>query len=74
MEKGVKQGVKEGVAQGLIKAIKLRLKQKFGTDGLQLLPEISAISNVTRLEKILAAIERADTPDKLRRVYQPTTS
>ena len=58
-----------GMEKGLLKGIEACLKLKFGADGLELMSEIRAIQDHVLLSKILNAIEKADTPDDLRRMW-----
>ncbi len=56
--------------QGLLSGITLGLDLKFGSAGLQLLPEIREIENVERLEAIAEAIKTVSTLDELRQIYR----
>jgi len=67
---GIKQGLEEGKKQGLFKAIILGLKLKFGVEGLRLYTEIREIQNLALLEAISEAIETAQTPQELQKLYQ----
>ena len=42
---------------------------KFGTEGLELMPELRRIRDHVLLEKVLDRIETADSPADLRRVW-----
>ncbi|HEY9710224.1 MAG TPA: hypothetical protein V6D48_18595, partial [Oculatellaceae cyanobacterium] len=66
----VQQGLQQGMRQGLLIGIALGLELKFGTEGLELLPEIREIENVELLEEIQEAIKTVDTPDALRQIYR----
>ena len=70
LQQGLQQGRQEGRQEGLLKAVELGLKLKFGAAGLALLPEIAALTDLAALEKIVAALEQAATPEELRRAYQ----
>lgn len=67
---GMEKGRQQGRQEGLLKAVELGLKLKFGAVGLALLPEIAALTDLAALEKIVAALEQAATPEELRRAYQ----
>jgi flagellar biosynthesis/type III secretory pathway protein FliH len=70
IEQGMQQGIERGTKRGLLKGIELGLKLKFGTEGLDLLSEISDIQDLNLLETILNQIKTANTLDQLRTVYQ----
>lgn len=65
---------RSGIRQGLLKGIELGLKLKFGSSGLELLPEISQLKDINLLEAILKGLETANTLEEVRRLYQSTTS
>lgn len=59
--------------ESLLKGIEVSLEVKFGSEGLNLLPEISQIDDVTQLENILEGIKTSSSVSELRQIYQPTT-
>jgi hypothetical protein len=68
-------GIKKGIKQGLLEAIELGLRLKFGDEGLEILPEISEIEDVEQLKAIIGGLlTTVNTLEKLRQLYQPTTS
>jgi hypothetical protein len=60
-----------GLQKGLLRGIELCLKIKFGAAGLELLPEIRQLGDVSKLEAVLPAIETAASPEEVRRVWAP---
>jgi hypothetical protein len=60
-----------GLQKGLLRGIELCLKLKFGAAGLELLPEIRQLGDVSKLEAVLPAIEKAASPEEVRRVWAP---
>lgn len=52
--------------QGQLLAIALGLELKFGTEDLQLMPEIEQIEDVATLEAIVQGIKTLNTLDELR--------
>ena len=53
----------------LLAGIELGLELKFGAAGLQLMPEISQLTDVEKLRAIRQAIKTAGSPEELRRVW-----
>jgi hypothetical protein len=58
-----------GLEQGLLQGLEVALKLKFGTGGLELMPELREIQDHVLLGKILKAIETAAGPEDLRRLW-----
>jgi len=67
------KGIQQGMRQGLLAAIELDLGLKFGSEGLQVLPEISRIADVEQLKAILSGLKTVQTLSELRQIYQPST-
>jgi len=65
------KGIQQGMRQGLLAAIELDLGLKFGSEGLQVLPEISRIADVEQLKAILSGLKTVQTVSELRQIYQP---
>jgi hypothetical protein len=65
---------RSGIRQGLLEGIELGLKLKFGSEGLEILPEISQFHDIEQLRAILKGLETVSTLQQLRQIYQPTTS
>jgi hypothetical protein len=55
----------------LLAGIELGLELKFGGAGLQLMPEISQLTDVDLLRAVRQAIKTAASPEELRRVWAP---
>ncbi len=70
LQEGQQRGIQQGMRRGLLSGITLGLELKFGSVGLQLLPEIREIENVELLEAIAEAIKTASTLDELRQIYR----
>ncbi|MBD0302454.1 MAG: Rpn family recombination-promoting nuclease/putative transposase [Tolypothrix sp. T3-bin4] len=66
------QILREGEARGrqeeMLSGIELCLEIKFGTEGLQLMPEISKISDLNRLKTIQRGILTSNTLEELRQL------
>jgi predicted transposase YdaD len=60
--------LKQGMRQGIVSGIELGLELKFGSEGLQLLPEISQISDLERLKEIQRGLMTVNTLEELRRL------
>ncbi len=60
-----------GMEKGLLEGIEVLLKVRFGEEGLRILPEIRALQDHEVLRSVLRALETADSPDDLRRVWAP---
>lgn len=69
LQEGQQQGIQQGMRQGLLLGIRLGLDLKFGTQGLELMPEIREIENVELLEAIQEAIKTVSTREELRQIY-----
>lgn len=64
------KGREEGRQEGLLSAIELGLELKFGSEGLQLMPEISQIINLEVLQAIREGIKTVNSLNQLRRIYE----
>ena len=64
----MRQGQAQGLQQGILSGIELGLELKFGSEGLQLLPEISQISDLERLKEIQRALMTVNTLEELRQI------
>ncbi len=62
---GKAQGEARGEVRGIISSIETSLEAKFGSDGLQLMPLISPISDLEQLKEILRRIVVANTIEDL---------
>jgi len=70
LNKGRIEGRVEGQVEELHSGIELGLELKFGSEGLQLMPSISQISDVDILKSIQQGIRTKNTIDELRRIYE----
>ena len=69
---GIKKGIEqsqEQMKQVLLESLELGLELKFGSVGLNLLPEISEIQNVELLREIQEGLERVNTVEELRQIF-----
>ena len=60
------QILKQGENQGIVSAIEVSLEIKFGNEGLQLMPEISQITDLEKLKNIQRGIITMNNLDELR--------
>jgi predicted transposase YdaD len=70
LQQGLQQGREQALRQGQLSAVALGLELKFGTEGLQLMPEIEQIEDVATLEAIVQGIKTLNTLDELRQIYR----
>ena len=57
----------------LLEAIELGLELKFGSEGLNLMPEISQIEDIEQLRAIKSGLKTVQTMEELRSIYQSQT-
>jgi predicted transposase YdaD len=65
-ERGRREGRLEGRQEEMLLGIELALEIKFGAEALQLIPEISQISDLDRLKAVQQRIKSVNTLDELR--------
>jgi hypothetical protein len=70
IEKGKREGLVEGLREGLLKGITSCLKLQYGAKGLEVLPAIQSVTDIDRLQQILAAIETAAALEEVRRLCE----
>ncbi len=70
LNKGIQQGRQEGIREGLLAAIEFGLELKFGSSGLELMPEISQIQDVDVLRAIQEGLRTINSLDELRQIYR----
>jgi hypothetical protein len=58
-KEGKEEGKQEGLAEGLHEAIAISLEHRFGTPGLELLPQIREIHSAERLRDLLRRLQTA---------------
>jgi hypothetical protein len=59
--------------ESLLEGIEVGLSVKFGSEGLNLLSDISQIEDIQQLRKILEGIKTVTSVSELQQLYQPTT-
>lgn len=69
LQEGEARGEERGRREERLSSIEMFLEMKFGTQGLQLMPEISQITNLERLKAIQQAIKTVKNPDELRQLF-----
>lgn len=57
-----------GERQGIISSIEMTLEMKFGSDGLQLMPQIAQISDLSSLKAVLRNVIAANTVEEVQRL------
>ena len=57
-----------GEARGIISSIRTTLEAKFGGEGLELIPQISQITDLERLQGILRSIVLANNLEEIQQV------
>ena len=70
LNKGRIEGRVEGRREELLLGIELGLELKFGSEGLQLMPEISQIADVDILRTIREELRIMNTLDEVRHIYE----
>jgi hypothetical protein len=66
---GHERGLEEGRAEGLLNGIAAILEVRFGQLGVDLMPEIQQLDDVSALERVLQAIKTLGSLDEIRAVY-----
>ncbi len=69
-EEGLERGREQGYREGVLEAIALGLELKFGMEGLKLMPEIEAITDLGILRILEKAIRTAQSPEEFRELYR----
>jgi predicted transposase YdaD len=67
-QRGIRLGEERGRRENFLANIATILEVKFGSEGLELMPEIAQISDLERLKEILRSIVVANTIAELRDV------
>jgi hypothetical protein len=60
-----------GMQRGLLKGIEMGLEQRFGSEGLHLLPEIRSVTDNEVLQAILGALWKGASLEELRQIWAP---
>ncbi|MBO3462358.1 Rpn family recombination-promoting nuclease/putative transposase [Aetokthonos hydrillicola Thurmond2011] len=66
--RGEERGEERGERRGIISSIEMTLEIKFGSDGLQLMPQIEQISDLSSLKAILGSAIAATTLEEVQRL------
>ena len=66
----LKQGEALGEVRGLLSGIELALELKFGSEGLQLIPEISQITDIDTLRAIREGLRTMNSLEEIRPIYR----
>ncbi|KYC37049.1 transposase [Scytonema hofmannii PCC 7110] len=67
--RGEVRGEERGRREERLSSIEMLLEMKFGTQALQMMPEISQITNLEQLKTIQQAIKTVNSPDDLRQLF-----
>ncbi len=70
MQQGIQQGIQQGVKEGLLKAIRLGLELRFGSEGLRIFPDIRKIEDADVLDTISEAVKSAESIGALEMIYK----
>ncbi len=65
LREGELRGEARGEVQGIISSIRTTLEAKFGSEGLKLIPQISQITDLERLQGILRSIVLANNLEEI---------
>ncbi|QSJ15708.1 hypothetical protein JYQ62_28495 [Nostoc sp. UHCC 0702] len=65
-----RRGIEKGKREVIIESLEVCLEIKFGSEGLNILPEIAQIQNVEILRSILTRIKTVNNLEELRQIYQ----
>ncbi|NEU74654.1 Rpn family recombination-promoting nuclease/putative transposase [Hassallia byssoidea VB512170] len=69
LQQGEIRGETRGETRGLLSAIELGLELKFGAEGLQLMPEISQITDLDVLKTIREGLRTMNSLEEIRQIY-----
>ena len=64
----LREGEARGEARGIVSSIRTILQAKFGQQGLELMPQVSRISNLEQLQSILQGITVANNVEEVRQI------
>jgi predicted transposase YdaD len=66
--RGEQRGEERGERRGIISSIEMTLEMKFGSDGLQLMPQMAQISDLSSLKVVLRNVIAANTVEEVQRL------
>ena len=65
----LQQGETRGETRGLLSGIELGLELKFGAEGLELMPEISQITDLDIIKTIREGLRTINSLEEIRQIY-----
>ncbi len=69
LREGEASGEARGLREGLLSGIELALEIKFGNPGLELMPFINRITDLSQLKAIQQAIKTVNSVEELRQMF-----
>ncbi len=69
LQTATEQGIERGIRTEIFASISIVLELKFGTEGLALMPEIEAITDLETLRSIREGLRTASTLEEVRQLY-----
>ncbi len=65
LREGEARGKAQGEVEGIVLSIRTSLEAKFGSEGLELMPQIAQISDLQRLQGILRSVVLANSVEEI---------
>jgi hypothetical protein len=66
-----KFGHEKGIKEGLLEGIEAMLEIKFGSAGLEMLPELKGVEDVALLRQVVASLKQGGGVEDVRRLLPP---